>query len=262
MKSLFKFTKIKLIALILAVSALALAAGKTVAFFTDTQEIEGVFTAGNVYIELSEAAVKSDDMGNLVEDTAADRIKGATVDSDTPVIRNYGHIFPGQKIFKDPTIKNVGDESAWVAAKVIITDGRGDIHPLLCFNDASDDIDIESLFSGGLLDEQVHVSDWNGFENVCFNDNYAMVQISDADAGVYEFYFFMLRPIEKNKEIEIFNTLIINSYFGNDEMQQFIDFNVTVQAFAVQTFGFSSCLDAMKGAFETHFEDFVLDTNQ
>ena len=51
MSKIFKMTKLKIIAVILAVSAIAIAVAEgSLAFFTDTQESMGVFTAGNVYI--------------------------------------------------------------------------------------------------------------------------------------------------------------------------------------------------------------------
>ena len=46
----------------------------TLAYFSHRTEITHTLTAGNVAIKLSEAAVKPDDVGNLVEDTEADRI--------------------------------------------------------------------------------------------------------------------------------------------------------------------------------------------
>ena len=254
MKSLFKLTKTKLIALLLACSTMAIAAGGSIAFFTDSKQMEGVFTAGNVYIELSEAAVKADAAGHLVEDTESERIKGADMDSENPVVNNYGRIFPGQKIHKDPTIKNVGDDAAWIAAKIILTDGAGDINNLFGY-DGFDEIDIEMLLSGGLLAGTTYVGEWNGIDNVCYNQNYAMVQVANRAMGVYEFYFFMLNPLEKNAEVELFDTLSVHPLFGNAEMREFAELNITVQAFAVQTFGFSDCYGAMREAFATQFEN-------
>ena len=256
MKALLQSPKLKIIAFTLAVTVIVSAAiSGSIAFFTDSKESQTVFTAGNVYIELSEAAVKADTSGNLVEDTEKDRIIGGEInDQGATVINNYGVVFPGQTIHKDPTIKNVGSSSAWVAAKIIVEDGVGDIHRLFGYNDFSDDIDIEHFIEGGLLDEQVHVGEWNGITDVCYNENYAMIQHASRRDGKYEFYFIMLNPLAKDDSVEIFDTIFINSMFGNTEMVEFKEFKVTIQAFAVQTFGFSSCYDAMRGAFTEHFE--------
>lgn len=253
MKTL-KINKFKLISLLLLVSVIALGAGRTIAYFTDAKESEGVFTAGNVYIEMTETAVKRDGTGNLIADTDKDRIKGTSLDSDTPAFHDYGTLFPGMSIAKDPTIKNVGDFSAWIAAKVIIKDGAGDINKLFGYHPGNPDIDIELLLSGGLLDERVHVDFWNGMADVCYNDRYAMVQVSNQADGIYEFYFFMLNKVEKGGEVVIFDQMNIHPLFGNEEMKEFTELSITVQAFAVQTFGFGDCYSAMREAFGEHFE--------
>ena len=255
LKEFIKSPKLKIIALTLIITVVAsIAIRGSIAFFTDAQQSETVFTAGNVYIELTEAAVTPDTMGNLVEDTSADRIYGKNI-NDEIVVNNYGVIFPSQTIHKDPTIKNTGMASAWIAAKIIIEDGEGDIHRLFCYTDDNDDIDIELLLSGGLLDEHVHVGEWHGISDVCYNDRYAMVQHSNRQNGKYEFYFFMNEPVAKGESVELFDTLIINEMFGNAEMQEFRELKITIQAFAVQKFGFSSSIEAMEGAFGEYFDN-------
>ena len=255
MRALFKNAKIWTAALIiLALTICTLLVGGTVAFFTDAKKSESVFTAGNVYIELTEASVKSDGSGNLIEDTSRERIKGSELTANgNAVIHNYGVVFPGQKIFKDPTVKNIGKNEAWVAAKVVIEDGGGDIHRLFKYSDGYDDIDIERLLAGGLLDEQVTVGDWNGISDVCYNSNYAMIQKSSHIDGKSEFYFIMLKPLQVGESVTVFDSMFINPLFGNAEMLEFRDLKITVQAFGVQSYGFSDCFSAMKGAFSEHF---------
>lgn len=250
-----KLSKLKIISITLAITAVVIAAASgSIAFFTDVKESTGIFTAGNVYVELTEAAVKSDASGNLIEDTAAERFSGAEItEQGAAVVRNYGVVFPGQTIYKDPTVKNTGDHSAWIAVKVIVEDGSCDIHKLYKYSDGYDDIDIERFLRGGLLDEHVHVGDWNGIPDVCFNDNYAMIQSSSHAAGKYEFYFLMLKPFASGDEVEVFDTFYIDPMFGNVEMQEFKELKITVQAFAVQEYGFVDCLSAMSTAFPEHF---------
>ena len=254
---MFKLTKLRVIVLLTVFSIfLGTAIGRTIAFFTASKESEGIFTLGNVYIEMTEAAVKYDAAGNLIEDLESPRVIAAdTTDGGAPSIHDYGVVTPGQVIHKDPTITNIGDINAWMAAKVIIEDGTGDIHRLFKFNDYYDDIDIERFLSGGLLEERVHVDDWMGNESVCFNDNYAMVQIANRADNTYEFYFIMLNQFAPGESFEVFETLYINQHFGNNEMLELKDFKITVQAFATQTSGFESCYDAMTTAFPKHFSD-------
>lgn len=261
MKGAAAISKYKLISLLLiAVAAIALATSGTIAFFTDFRESTGVFTAGSVYIELTEAAVKIDADGNLIEDSSRDRVQGAEVgNGHTPVIQDYGVVFPGQTIHKDPTVKNVGSEDAWVAVKVIIEDGTGDINKLFTYGNGTDDIDIERLLSGGLLDESAHVGTWCGYSGVCYNDNYAMLQYSSHRDGRYEFFFLMLKPMASGETVEVFDTFFIDPYFGNEEMQEFRELKITVQAFAVQEYGFSSCLEAVCEAFPERFDPLIKD---
>ena len=185
-KKLFRFLKSNISAITLVALVVIIAtAGSSIAYFSDNKEMTNVFTAGNVYISLSEAAVKNDGYGNLIEDTDAPRIQGVAVDSDTKVQQNYGVLFPGKVMHKDPTIANTGDDTAWVAAKIIITDGSGDINKLYGYENQQE-IDLRALLSGGVLDGAIHVGDWNGIENVCYNDRHALVQVADAGKGVYE----------------------------------------------------------------------------
>ena len=251
-----KFSWIKLFTLVMACSVLlGIGIGRTIAFFTDKKESTGIFTLGNVYIEMTEAAVKYDSSGNLVEDTSLARIQGSdsTVEGGTPTVHNYGMVTPGQTIHKDPTVRNTGDVNAWVAVKVILEDGIGDIHSLYKYSSDFDQIDIERLLQGGLLDETVHVGTWMGIDGVCYNENYAMLQVASRASGKYEFYFIMLDQLAPQNSVEVFETLFFQNYFGNAEMNQFKEFKITVQAFAVQTNGFDSCYAAMTTAFPDYF---------
>jgi len=103
----------------------------TVAYFSDEVQITNTMTAGNVVIELTEAAVKRE-QGNLVENPLAPRIKGA----EEATVRSYGTIYPGISIFKDPTIQNVGESDAWIAAKITFNDGDGDLSKLIGYDGA------------------------------------------------------------------------------------------------------------------------------
>lgn len=86
--------KIVAIALI-ACLALTAIAGATLAYFTDETEVkENVFTVGNVDIELTEP--KWDGEGS----------------KDAP------QVYPGEKLAKDPTVTNVGENPCFVRVKV------------------------------------------------------------------------------------------------------------------------------------------------
>lgn len=235
-------------ALLLGVS-LILFASTTYAYFTSHKQSTGTITAGNVSIALSEAAVVADSGGNLVEDTSSPRIFGGTEE----VFRDYGKIYPGQSIYKDPTILNTGTENAFIAAKVIITDGDGDIHRVMGFP-GYDDIDITWLIGGGLLGETAHFGTWNGIENVTYNDKFAMIQIPDRQEGRYEFCIFMLSPFEQGEDVTVFEQMAIPPEWTSEQMKELVDIKITVKAYGVQVFGFESCFEAMTKAFPGHFD--------
>lgn len=224
--------------------------GVTLAYFSSSKQASTTFTSGNVEIALSEAAVKRDSIGNLIEDTNSTRIFGTTEDT---VITDHGKVYPGQSIFKDPTITNIGDESEWIAAKVTITDGAGDLTKIIGY-DGYQDIDIERLLSGGLLDEHVDFGAWNGIDDVCYNDNYAMIQEADASAGEFVFYFLMLKPVNVGESVILFDQIYFDKMWDNSYMQHLTDLKIHVQAYGVQTFETESCLQAMTSAFPDHFD--------
>ena len=246
-----KITKTKLISLLVSICVAVIACASTsLAYFTDVKEYESVYTTGNVYIELTEGEVKKDDKGNWVLDDSKPRLKAEDIEENT--IHSYGRLFPGLSIHKDPTVKNVGTEDAWLAMKIIISDGVGDIHNVFGYYE-SPLIDIELFLTGGLLDKPVSVDDWNGLEDVCIATDGSFVMAQIVNNGNYEFYFFMLNKTQPGFEVTLFETLKMHPLLTNNEMKEFVQFKIDVQAFAVQAFGFSSCYDAMKAAFTTHF---------
>lgn len=222
--------------------------GITLAYFTDTKQISNTLTSGNVRIMLTESAVKRDSTGNLVKDEGAAKIHGDAGEK----VHDYGVIYPGISICKDPTVENIGINDAWVAVKVTLTDGRGRLDKVIGY-EGYQDIDIELLLHGGLLDEETHVITWNDIPYVCNNDNYAMVQIPNAIDGKWEFYFFYHNKFVKGDSSVVFDAMDIPMELSNEDMQEFIDFKIRVEAFASQTEGFDSCFEAMNTAFPEHF---------
>lgn len=221
----------------------------TVAYFTDNKRLATTtITSGNVEIVLSEAAVKRDDVGHLVQDSSVPRIFGGNGNE----VNNYGEIYPSQIIYKDPTITNTGTNEAWVAFKITVKDGSGDIRKLMGYPN-SNHIDIRVLFSGAIFDEGAQRGIWNNFERVIFNENYAMVQVGSPAKDKYEFYVFILKPLEKGKSVTVFDTMRIPAEWNNSEMQELAQLTIDVEAFGVQKFNFDTCFDAMTTALPEYF---------
>ena len=223
----------------------------SIAYFFDTENADATLTAGNVDIELTEAAIKQDPAsGNLVADPDKPRVKG----SEMGASRNYGTIYPGMSIHKDPVITNVGSDAAWVAARVTFHDGAGNLLNIMGY-EGFHAIDIEVLLGGALLDEDVTVGTWNNYPNVCYNDRYAMVQIVDPTAEEFEFFFFILDKMEPGESVQIFESMNIPPEWTSTEMKELVNLNIRVQALGVQTFSFETCYDAMIAAFPQLFSN-------
>lgn len=242
--------KLFLIEAVILLLSILLFAQTTYAYFSNTSKSSAVITAGNVSILFSEAAVTRDGTGNLVEDTHQPRIFG----SPSGTLHDYGMIYPGQQIHKDPTIQNTGTNAAYIAAKMSITDGDGDIHRVVGFPDY-DEIDISMLFGGGLFDESSHFGVWNGIGDVTYSDTFAIVQIPHRDEGRYDIYFFLLQPLEHAETIVLFDKMFFAPEFKDKDMKEFRELRIDTYAYAVQTSGFTSCYEAMLGALPDHFSD-------
>lgn len=223
--------------------------GATIAYFSDNAKTSTILTSGNVKITLSEAAVIQDASGNFVEDLSKPRIFGSV---EAVVVDDSIRVYPGMRIFKDPTITNTGDAPEWIAARVTLTAGSGDLHKILGYPNY-DEIDIEKLLTGGLLDEHVDVEDWNGIPDVCVGERYVMIQKPNRAEGAYEFYFLMLRPVEVGEHVTIFESIVFDPMWTGAHMQEMAELQIHVQAYGVQLFQLESCLQAMTSAFPDHF---------
>jgi hypothetical protein len=109
------------------------------------------------------------------------------------------------------------------------------------------------LITGGLLDEDVEVEDWNGIADVCVNDRYAMIQVANTAEGKYEFYFLMLEPVAVGESIMLFDHLVFDQVWNNAQMQEFAELTIDVQAYGVQLHQLADCFTAMTSAFPEHF---------
>lgn len=211
--------KKKIFAIALAASIAVLAiAGTSMAYFTDTEEYTNVFTTGNVEIQMTEAAVKDDGVGNLVLDDTANR----TIINDTPATKDYGKIFPSQTIYKDPTIENVGTEPAFVGAIIYIES--------TVFNSIVTPEDIDDFITG--------------------INNTAKVTYKQTTTG-YEIYMIFEAPTAVNTKHVLFDGIQVFEEWDHDQMKNLSDLKITVKAYATQTAGFANATTALTTAFAT-----------
>ena len=245
----------KTLALLAVVALLcSLAIGNTLAYLKDNDAHKNTFTVGNVLVELTEAKTQHNPAtGNIEVIPGADRIV-----ANNTLVEN-GKIYPAMTIAKDPTIKNVGTEDAYLAAKIFVSSdytqsmGATNILGMGWKNLLAS----QKAMRGGLLELQpveengvkddIRVYGIDGVYNI-------WQRIENIDGKDYSvFYIFLEGKKAPDFEQVLFNEIFINKDFGNDEMKCLSNLTIEVQAFAVQTNGFANCLAAMTTAFPEHF---------
>ena len=97
--------KILVLALTVAMAAI-LVVGGSLAYLTDTKTADNTFTMGDVKIKLDE---------KNVNDPEGDRVTSNTYDNDA--------VYPGAVVPKDPIVRNVGKNGAYIRAVVTIENG-------------------------------------------------------------------------------------------------------------------------------------------
>ena len=97
-------TKKKVISLVCAFALVLTAIGGTLAYLTDKDQAENVFSVGSVDISLTET----------------NKINDAVVTAGTDGKYSFGNVIPGDTITKTPVIKNEGSETAYVRVAVVV----------------------------------------------------------------------------------------------------------------------------------------------
>ena len=211
--------KKKILIMAIAASLLALTvAGTSIAYFTDTEEYTNVFTTGNVEINLTEAVVAADAVGNLVATSTRTTI------NDTPAEKDYGKIFPSQTIYKDPTIHNIGSEEAYVGAIIYIES--------TVFNSIVADDQIDEFITG-------------------LNTNATITYVKTTNG--YTLYVLFENAIAANADTgALFTGIKVFDDWDNEEMAELKDLEIVINAYATQVSGFGTgnALTALQTAFE------------
>ena len=205
--------KIFVVALAVCILAISIASA-TIAYFTDTKTATNTFTSGNVNIKLFE----TNNAGAEVEITAdANQLE-------------FANKYPGESFAKNPTIKNVANDNAYVAG--IITLGSGaeaDITGLLAGDDA-----VKAFLTGGALNA---------------DSGYATKILRDTTAKTITIYIIATDAVAKDGKVVLFENVKIPAKWDSAEMAKFAKLTITVKAYAVQTTGFNSAEAAIEAAF-------------
>lgn len=227
-----KIFRIAMAALLVVLSI----AGTSMAYFTDVQEATNVFTAGNVDITLTEAKVAKSATGHIEEVTGGDAGRVNAVDFDYGT--TYGGLFPGQSIYKDPTITNVGSETAYVGAIVTIKN-----------NDANANI-------ATVLTQSAITGFITGLTESGKVVNYADIKTGDVTTG-YTVYILFNDAVAKTGTAKLFSGIEIPEEWNNAEMANCKGLNIIVKAYATQKAGFTDAEAAIKAAFPTEWTAFT-----
>ena len=219
-------SKKKVFALALATCVVVLSiASSSIAYFTDTEKFTNTFTAGNVEINLSEAQVKDDGVGNLIKDDSKERI----VADEVAKTQAYGTVFPGQSIYKDPTITNTGSEIAYIGAVITITND----------NAVDADADITDILAANKLTSFI----------TGINANATVKYTVDTTNGVYKIYMVFDTPIAKDGYYTLFTGVQIDGTWDNVKMEDCNGLNIIVDAYATQKSGFANATTALTTSF-------------
>lgn len=222
--------KSKLLMLALAISMLAIAvAGATSAYFTDTKNVTNVFTYGNLSI-------------TLTEKNAA----GATVDVTNVANKiDYGVIYPGKVIDKSPTVTldatDAASQNAYIAAKITVSSTNG--ISTLIKNGGDLNTAARDFLQGGLLS----ASD-------------TLVSIVEKDGKDVVYYILAPSAQAPGSTLTLFQTMNIPTAWDNAQATACAGLKVTVEAYAVQSAGFTTGTQALSDAFDV-FDSVVWGVN-
>ncbi|MBE6969707.1 MAG: hypothetical protein E7442_06300 [Ruminococcaceae bacterium] len=240
--------KKKILSVSLVAALIAIAAMGTLAYFTDTDDATNTFTTGNVAIDLTEVKVVADANGDLVATEERQDVGEEEEDS-----YDYGKLYPGQSITKDPTIKNVGSEDAYIAAKIFVK-SEGNLEKIMGMEGLSGLLEIQTVISGGLVKENDTLKEYNNLVPVFGDETYSIYQPPAGTDGVYTFYLFMEKAQKKDDKVCLFKTIHIPEAWDNAEMAELQGLSIRIEAYGTQAHGFDTCFEAMTTAFPTAFD--------
>lgn len=203
--------KILVIAIVSCILVLSIA-GSSIAYFTDVEKATNVFTTGDVNITLSEINPQD---GQL------------TVVTDPDTKYEYTNIYPGQKVAKQPTITNVSESGDSVYAGAIITLTNA----TTLLKDANA---VKAFLEGGAIN----------------TDGFATTSIAfDASTKTITVYVIINSSIPEDASVDIFTNVAVPAAWGNDDMDTFATMQISVNAYATQTYGFADAETAITTAF-------------
>lgn len=241
----------------------ALVIGGTLAYFTDTDEATNTFTAGGVKIDLIEQQVN--EAGTALEDFKQDQVLLPIVGSAQGEKDSFGQPVAENYIDKIVTIKNTGNQAAYIRAYFAIPsaldDGKDTYNAglnILHFNFGNDS---GTTTYGNQWSWKDANGNWNYFETtidgVSYNVYYADYYQPLADGATTE-QFISGVYLDKDVNFDGTNYTITR----DDKTTVIADFDGSAKcpvfAVAVQAAGFESADAAVTAAFGANFNPWAV----
>lgn len=248
--------KKKILAVALATIMIVIAvAGASLAYLKDTKKATNTFTVGDVKITLTEAEVEKNADGNIVAKAGGTRVASG-INYGTEV----GNLYPAQSVHKDPIIENVGTEKAYIAAKVIV---KSEDHLALAAPDVLgyepsgylNLIDTSKILTGGITAPGAGILGTCDSVNIYGTSKYAIWQRIENIGGedCHVLYIFFEGEQVPGAKLTLFESIEVPADWEYAQIKALNNLQIEIQAFATQTNGFDSCLEAMLKAFDTDF---------
>lgn len=195
--------KKKTITICLVIMLLAIGiAGGSLAYFTGNDSATNTFTVGNVDIDLLEPSWDGDGNGQQIAD-------------------------PGVAVAKDPYVKNVGKNDAWIRVNVTVSEAAAFKAAMAAHNLT----DLNAIFGGH------PAGDWTLA---------GTSEDSEKDTITYSYYYNQILPSGNNTSY-LFTTVTLPAKFTNEDVKEMGgDFVITVTADAIQSNGFDTVEAAFK----------------
>lgn len=242
--------KILVACLCVALAVLTIA-GTTLAYLTDSKEVNNTFTVGKVKIALDEADVDTD---------------GTPIEGAKRVTENEYKLMPGHTYTKDPTVTVLGgSEDCYVRLKVTFTN-FSKLLPMMVdpevLADWGDDIDDETLtvlqwtgLNKNLLNIDPDTTVWSspfiggegtlGFDEAIKNAKYCVIDEENDTATLIYYYMPKIGAVDKDTALPtLFDEITLPGWIDADGLEKLEGFKINVVAEAIQADGFADADEA------------------
>ncbi len=239
--------KKKVLALTLVVAVLAILAGTTFAYFTDSADRTNVFTVGNVKIELYESMIHRGADSYLANGTEGYLPEGYTngAPTDDQIIAADAiydkylaaqELLPGVSVNKMPFVKNTGKSDAYVRIRVLVPTA----------------LNLSTLNSSVICTTAL-ATEFSRPEGVGDYDVDSTTTIDGVDFDVYTFIRNEALVSGEMTNWNVWNTITMDTDVTMDDYNALVEagaitengtFNVIIQADAIQAATFATATEA------------------